>query len=160
KAFQQLPELRGKSWARAQRPPGAFRERSAANLPTLVLNLSSPDRATRASAALELALLGLNARPAMSRLVRALGDSDPVIRQTVMTALPQGGRPAPEDLQNLLPALDSPSAEAKLYVLEALAVIGDQPEAAPGVEAVLKATGDADPRVRAQALRAVGMMVN
>jgi HEAT repeat protein len=159
-AFKAAPLLVGKTWARSQRPTlVASGGGEAAKLPALVAKLGSSDDTVRAEGAQGLALLGPDARLALPELVKALADKNALVRRLVAHALRQIGQPTPKDLPDLLPALDSASPEARIYVLEALAVLGGVPEAAPGAPAVLKAADDPDAKVRFQAMRAVGRMV-
>src|SRR5262249_49318221 len=77
-------------------------------------------------------------------------------------ALRLAGQPSakdfPELLPDLLPSLDSTSPEARVYVLETLALLGGTPAAAQAAPSVLKAADDGDARVRSQAVRALGRM--
>jgi HEAT repeat protein/S1-C subfamily serine protease len=158
KTFAAVPALRGQSWVRAKRPPIAVGGSQKVNLPDLVDKLTSTDVKQRREGANGLALLGPDARLAIPQLVRALEDQDDFVQRAAEDALKQIGSPTKEDadrLVKLLPKLSS--VDAKVYVLGALALHGGNADAA--AEA-LRASSDADARVRQQALRAVGRMAD
>jgi HEAT repeat protein len=161
KAFAQTPQLAGKTWVRSQRPSlvdsGAGQ---VAQLPALVGKLASNDPNARAEGAQGLALLGPDARLALPELLKAWNDPNPFVHRVVGHAIRQIGQPTRDDLPDLLPALESGSPEARSYVLEALAVLGGEEKAAPAAPNVLKAALDQDAKVRYQAMRALGKMVN
>jgi HEAT repeat protein/S1-C subfamily serine protease len=158
RTFESVPELKGKRWVRSTRPPLVPNNTQAMNLPTYVSQLKSPDDTVRAQGVQGLLTLGPDAHPAIRFLVEALGDKNPFVAQLAANALRQIGQPVPEDLQYLLPALESTSPDAKAYVLEALVTLGQSPEAEPAKDNVLKLTEDPNSKVRQRAMFAVGSM--
>jgi HEAT repeat protein len=155
--------LAGKAWKRDERPPlVASGGGDAKRLPSLVAKLSSPDDALRAEGAQGLALLGPDAHIALPELLRGLGDKNPFVKRLVAQALQQVGQPTVADLPDLLPLLEESAtcSEAKARILEALAVLGDQPQATPAAANVVKLAQDSDARIRREALRAVGKMAS
>ena len=102
--------------------------------------------------------MGTDARPALRFLVQALSDKDSFVAQLAGNALRQIGQPTAEELQYLLPALDSTNDDAKAYVLGSLAVLGQNPEAEQAKDQVLRLTTDPNMKVRLRALVAVGKM--
>jgi HEAT repeat protein/S1-C subfamily serine protease len=161
KAFATCPQLQGKRWVRAQRPslPEGGRA-EVAQLRSLVSKLSSPDDNVRAEGAMGLGLLGADARLALPELLKAWNDKNGLVKRLVGESVRKIGQPTRDDLPDLLPVLESRSPEARVWVLEQLAVLGGDEKAAPAAASVMKATTDPDPKIRVQAMRATGKMVN
>jgi HEAT repeat protein/S1-C subfamily serine protease/DNA-directed RNA polymerase subunit RPC12/RpoP len=160
KAFKATSQLSGKTWVRAQRPSlSDVGGGQVAQLPSLVGKLSSPDDNVRAEGALGLGLLGADARLALPELLKAWNDKNGLVKRLVGEAVRKIGQPTRDDLPDLLPVLETGTPEARMYVLEALAVLGGDEKAAPAAANVLKATSDPDAHVRIQAMRATGKMV-
>jgi len=160
KAFASSPLLQGKTWVRAQRSLVAAGGGNQALLPQLVKKLGDSDDTVRAEGAQGLALLGPDAHNAMPELVKALGDKSGLVKRLAAQAIRQIGQPTQDDIEYLLPTLESDAPpEAKVFVLDALAVLGAEPKAAPAAPNVVKAAQDPNARVRQSAMRAVGRMV-
>jgi HEAT repeat protein len=159
KSFEE--KLAGKAWQRSQRPTlVAAGGGGAATLPDLIIKLGSKEDAVRAAGVQGLVLLGADAHAAIPELVRALGDSQSFVRRQAANALRQCGQPTKDDIGDLIPLLkEVQNSESKIYVLEALTLLGGEPKAAPGADHVVKLCSDNDAEVRAQAMLAAGKML-
>jgi HEAT repeat protein len=157
RAFKGTPELAGKSWVRSKRPPlDKTGGGSKANLPALITKLNNPTNPqARAEGANGLGLLGPDAQMAIPFLVKALADQDDLVKQFASEALKSIGAPNADQVPRLIPHLQLPSAEARGYVLGAIALLGASDDAAAPV---LAATTDGQVRVRQQAMRALGKL--
>jgi predicted Zn finger-like uncharacterized protein len=161
KAFASSPLLQGKTWVRAKRASlAASGGGHAEQLPFLLKKLRDPDQYVRFAGAQGLGLLGPDAHIALPNLVKALSDDNDDVRRAATAALRQVGQPTKDDVEYLVPILESNSRpEAKIYVLEALAVLGGEDKAASAAPNVVKLAQDTtDPRIRVAAMRAVGRM--
>jgi len=159
RGFREFDDLKERTWVRSTRPPIPQGNDLVINLPDYVEQLKSEDAKVRQKGCQGLKVLGPDAHPAMRYLVRALDDKNEFVAQLASEALRQIGQPVPEDLKHILPALESTSPEAKEYVLDALFALSGTPEAEAAADDVLKATSDANAKVREKAFRVLGKMV-
>jgi HEAT repeat protein len=118
---------------------------------TLLASLADPELEVRRAVSDVLSKAGLKAPAAVDALVRALGDTDALVRlrmTTALAALPQGSRP----LAALLRAYDDPDHDVMRKAAEGLA--RDRPSQADAL-VLAKAAAGRGPRARLFALSLV-----
>lgn len=128
----------------------------------LARNLVHADVEVRTHALLGLQLLQSKARPVLAALIKALKDSDPNVRQHVMTAL-RSCDPEPQDIFPVLKSAVAGQADevgrlwAVVWIGE-IAVGVDQGLAQEAVGVLTLALADGDAPVRAQAAQSLGQV--
>lgn len=123
----------------------------------LINGLNSSDVSERAAAAEELSLLGTEARPAATSLVRAVGDDEEVTEWAV-AALEEIGAPAGDDLPALQELLADENADVAYWAATLIGRLGPaSSRSADALAAVLKSERDVAVRQRcAWALGEIG----
>lgn len=111
-----------------------------AAIAALIACLQSEDAVQRANAAQQLALLGAEARPAATDLVRACGDQDDQVRQWASGALEEMGPPLAADAAALTELLNHDAADVAYWAATLLGRLGGEARAAvPALAAALQA---------------------
>ncbi len=125
----------------------------AADVPSLVKQLKSPDPDLRRAAAKELGEAGPDAKTAITALTTALGDKDLFVRRFAAQALGEIGPEAKSAVKPLSEALKDPKKEVAQAAATALGKIG-------AVEPLAALAGDTrrDPAARRKAIEALGAM--
>lgn len=134
---------------------------SSAEVRKLIERLGDSEDLERVEAAMELAMYGQAATPAIPALVEMLKDSESEVRMAAAIAL--GGIGAEADMRAAVPALvialQDPSAVVRAEAAMALGQIGlFGSEAAPAVRALRKALEDQDELVRDAAEEALDLI--
>ena len=111
--------------------------RGVENIDELGIALSKPDPAIRYWAAVGLAALGENARPAEKVLFEALNDRSPCVRIAAAEALSNLGN-VEEAIHVLEEGLTDEDPHVKMLAVETLVVLGDKAKpAAPQIEQLI-----------------------
>src|SRR4051812_22401592 len=126
------------------------RTRTAADLVEL---LREPKLEARREAASGLAKLGTDAIVALTPLMGALADPDPLVRAEAAVAL---GRIGPLALPRLTASLDDPNPRVRRGVIQSLGLLG--PAAAPALPGLIAALRSDDGSIRFCAVRALGQI--
>jgi HEAT repeat protein len=129
----------------------------------LIEQLDRPDAPSRGRAIRAIGFIGADARPAVSRLVRLLGDGG--VRMQCAEALGRIGPPARDAIAPLMKRATDPDPVFRAKVVEAIGLIdvpkqngpqtGDGARPRRSSAAILAALRDTDPRVRVAAAHAL-----
>jgi HEAT repeat protein len=122
----------------------------------LIDALSDRDRFVRWAAARTLGKISpVQADAAVPSLAQLLDDSDMDLRLAAMTALERYGKASRLVVPDLVRAVGSTEADLRIAAIRVLEAVGS-PYNVSAVPALADALGDANPRVRRQAARALG----
>lgn len=133
---------------------GSIRPTSPEIIAGLVDTLNNLDERVRLSAVNGLAVLGDQAKAAMGPLIVAsLTDSDPLVRQRALDALPGIGSATAASLPGLARALHSPQTDVRSAVVAAVAAGRGDP--AHALSILQAAARDPDPTIQSKAQDAI-----
>jgi HEAT repeat protein len=128
---------------------------SAADVNTLIAQLSSSDASRQAAAAEALAHLGGDAQPAAAALVRACGNADSAVRDNSVAALEDLGPPPPGQIADLIQLSRDSSTDVAYWAITLLGRGGEQAVSSVPTLAQLLCS-EADIAVRERAAWALG----
>jgi HEAT repeat protein len=122
-------------------------------VPGLLRRLKSPDEHVRAEAAIDLGLVGPDARGALVGLKKVMTDGDPFVRLYAAQAIGRIEPKRPAPLAKVLDALGHSNPEVRYRAAAVLASLGSRSR--PGARSLLARLEDREERVRLQVAEAL-----